>query len=299
MKGVANAPLSFGVFELTADGPLPEPDRILRLMRECGYDGVDLGPVGWLGRGADLQLRLREHGMALAGGWVELPFADDQAFQAALPALHDALDVFVAAAEVNPDRPPLPTLADAGSDVRRAHPGGAVGIGLDETGWDRLAANVATAAGRVRATGLVPTFHPHACTYVETPAEIDNFLARTDGGMTFDTGHLLIGGIEPTEAWRRWEHRINHVHLKDVRMDVLSEVVRECAGKLAVWQRRAFVALGGGDVDVAGLMEMVTRSGFNGWLVVEQDVLLPPGDSLEQAAEDQRKNRDVLRRWAP
>lgn len=300
MKGIAGAPVSFGVFELTADQPLPEPEEILAPLRDLGYDGVDLGPVGWLGRGDELRRRLTTYGLTLVGGWVDLPFTDDDAFRAALPVLDDALEVFVAAAEVDPSRPPLPTLADAGDERRRANPGGAApGLSLDEKGWDRLTANVATAARRVRDAGLEPTFHHHACTYVETPAEIDEFLARTDVGLTFDSGHLLIGGGDPVEGWRRWGERINHLHLKDARTDVLDQVVREKAGMRAVWERRAFVELGAGDLDVDAFMEAVQDSGFDGWLVVEQDVMPSPSDPPGRVIEDQRANREALRRWFP
>lgn len=299
MKGIAGAPVSFGVFELTADQPLPQPEEILELLREAGYVGIDLGPVGWLGRGDEIRARLREYGMALAGGWVDMPFTDDDAFAAALPALDDALAVFVAAADADRARLPLPTLADSGTADRRANPGGGPGIGLDEAGWDRLAANVATAADRVRAAGLEPTFHHHASTNVETPDEIDTFLARTDVGLTLDTGHLIIGGGDPLDGWRRWRERINHLHIKDARTDVLAEVVKERAGMRAVWERRAFVELGAGDLDVEGFMDAVVADGFEGWCVVEQDVVPSPSDPPGKAADDQRANREVLRRWFP
>lgn len=300
MKGVAGAPVSFGVFELTADQPLPEPEEILAPLHDLGYDGVDLGPVGWLGRGEEIRRRLREHELVLVGGWVDLPFTDDDAFRAALPALDEALEIFAAAAELDPARPPLPTLADSGSDLRGASPGGAApGVSLDEAGWERLAANVAAAAGRVRAAGREPTFHHPACTYVETPAEIDEFLARTDVGLTFDTGHLLIGGGDPLEGWRRWGARINHLHLKDARTAVLDQVVREKGDMRAVWERRAFVELGAGDLDLEGFMDAVFASDFDGWLVVEQDVVPSPSDPPGKAVEDQRANREALRRWLP
>jgi inosose dehydratase len=205
----------------------------------------------------------------------------------------------LAAAEVDPARPPLPTLADKGSDARRAQPGGAPEIMLDDAGWKRLAANVARAADRVRGAGLEPTFHHHACTYVETPQEIDTFLDRTDVGLTFDTGHLIIGGGDPLDGWRRWGERINHLHLKDVRRDVLAQVVRERAGMRAVWERKAFVALGHGDLDMTGFMDAVLADGFDGWLVVEQDVVPSPSDPPEAPFEDQRANREILRRWIP
>jgi inosose dehydratase len=292
MIGVAGAPVSFGVFELATDRELFGPDEVLAALAGAGYRGVDLGPVGWLGRGAELADRLRRHRLALVGGWVDLPFSDDAAFQAALPTLDEALAVFAAA----PGPAPLPTLADSGSPVRDAHPGGAPGIGLDDAGWDRLAANVAIAAERVRAAGLEPTFHHHVCTNVETPDEIARFLAVTDIGLTLDTGHLLLAGGDPVTALDSWRERVNHVHVKDARRGVLTALLRERGGKQAVWERGVWVPLGQGDLDLAGFMDRLAADGFDGWVVVEQDALAP---DFAEAVADQRANREALRRWLP
>lgn len=299
MIGVAAAPVSFGVFEMTADGPLPEPDDVLSAIRQAGYDGVDLGPVGWLGTGDELAERLRRHALTLCGGWVDLPFSDDDAFAAALPSLDSALGVFTAGTGADPDRRPLPTLADSGSDVRRAHPGGAEGIGLDEAGWTRFARNLAVAAERVRAAGFEPTFHHHVGTHVETPDEIEKFLTLGDVDLTLDTGHLLLGGGDPVQALQQWAGRINHVHVKDVRLSVLDEVVRAGAGMRAAWERGVFVPLGRGDFDLGKFMDALLATGFDGWVVVEQDVILGPADTLDAPAADQRFNRQQLRRWLP
>lgn len=300
MKGVAGAPVSFGVFEMTANGPLAGPDEILGVLRHAGYDGVDLGPVGWMGDAEHIGDQLRRHQLSLCGGWVDLPLSDDEAFESALPALDEALEIFVAAAMVDPARPPLPTLADSGSVERRAHPGGrASGIGLDEDGWGRLASNLQVAADRVRDAGLEPTFHHHVGTYVETPDEIQQVLDRTDVGLTLDTGHLLLGGGDPVDALGWLGDRVNHVHIKDARLGVLEQAVDDGADMRTVWERGVFPVLGGGDLALAGFMDALMGSGFDGWLVVEQDVV-PAGDGVPgQAAADQRTNREALRRWAP
>lgn len=299
MMRVAGAPVSFGVFEMAPEvgAELPGPDRIAEILTELDYRGVDLGPVGFLGHGAELQDRLRRHGLALAGGWLDLPFTDDDAFAAALPLLGDALDVFTAAAAVFPATPPLPTLADAGSAARRAHPGGGQGLSLDEAGWDRLARNVAEAARRIRDSGLEPTFHHHACTHVETPAEIESFLARTDVGLTLDTGHLILGGGDPLEGVRRWGDRINHIHLKDARVDVLHAIIARGGAMREVWSSGAFVAFGAGNLDLDGFMTELIDSGYDGWVVVEQDTIPRPGDSIDRIIDDQRTNREALRTW--
>jgi sugar phosphate isomerase/epimerase len=57
-----------------------------------------------------------------------------------------------------------------------------------------------------------------------------------------------------------------------------------------IWRRQAFCRLGDGDLDVDGVLEAMRKS-YQGWLVVEQDVLPDPKG---KPAADQRANRDYL-----
>lgn len=300
---VAGAPVSFGVFEMTPEGAETiAPDDLLEILADAGYSGVDLGPVGFLGRGDELRTRLDRFGLQLAGGWVQLPFSDDEAFEASLPVLRDALAVFSDAAAAAPGRLPLPTLADDGSTSRRANPGrGSETDPLPDAAWDRLLANTERAAALVRASGFEPTFHHHAGTFVESPDEIDRFVARIDVDLTLDTGHLFIAGGDPLDAVRRWGDRINHLHLKDVDLTVLRRVLAAGGGMPEVWTSGAFVAFGKGDIDLDAVMTEIDGRGFEGWVVVEQDVLNGPDVSIAEfraaRADDQRINREALRAW--
>lgn len=302
---VAGAPVSFGVFEMTPpDAETLGPDEILDILADTGYAGVDLGPVGYFGRGEQLRSRLAGRGLELAGGWVELPFSDDDAFAAALPELDDALAVFSDAADLGPSRLPRPTLADGGSADRKAHPGSGTAP-LGEDGWARLAANAQVAAERVRAAGFEPTFHHHAGTFVESPEEIDRFLERVDVGLTLDTGHLLLGAgrgtVDPAEAFRRWGARVDHLHLKDVDTAALRRVLDAGGDMRAVWSSGAFVAFGRGDIDLDAFLSAADAAGYDGWVVVEQDVL-PAADTPLDVFRSERRadhelNRAALRPW--
>lgn len=299
MIKVAGAPVSFGVFELAAGegADLPGPDELCAILQRQGYTGVDMGPIGFLGRKQELRDRLEHFGLELAGGWVDLPFADTAAFRESLGTLDAALDVFSEAAEAGPELLPLPTLACSGSPERQANPGGGPGLSLPPGAWNEYADNVAAAAQRVRARGLEPTFHHHACTYVETPEEIDELLARVDIGLTFDTGHLILGGGEPVSGWQRWGARVNHLHLKDARVEVLRSVVENKGAMRDVWTGKAFVPLGSGDLDVDRFMALVLAGGYDGWVVIEQDTIPTAADDPAQIEQDHLANREALRKW--
>jgi inosose dehydratase len=227
---------------------------------DAGYAGIDLGPVGYLGTTDTLAGRLRDRDLALAGGYLELPFSEPQRLPDELPELDALLDIFDSAPSAA--APPRPTLADAGSPVRSRYPGRAAldpAVGLDAAGWKRFADGLARAADRCRERGYEPTFHHHTATYVEAQWEIEKLLEISDIGLCLDTGHLLLGRGEPIKAIRDWAERINQVHLKDARISRLEEIVAEAAPVQEIWRRRAFCALGDGDIDIEAVLEELQR----------------------------------------
>jgi inosose dehydratase len=231
---VANAPVSYGAFELTVghDPDVPDGITVLDQVAAAGYAGIDLGPVGYLGRGERLGELLAERGLGLAGAYVELPYADHEALERALPELDAILDAFDAVRPYIPGPPPRPTLADNGSQERRNHPGRSVrdhSLGFDADAWRRFAAGLARVIERCRDRGYEPTFHPETGTHVEAPWEIERVLEVSDVGLCLETGHMLLGGGDPVAMLTGLGDRVNHVHLKDARLPVMARIIRWAA----------------------------------------------------------------------
>jgi inosose dehydratase len=284
---VANAPLSYGAFEMTVgtDFPVPDPARVLEAMAAAGYAGTELGPPGYLGS-ADLG------GLELVGGFVQIAFSDPDA---GLDELHATLDLFGDATAARP------VLCDAGGPERIANPGRGgedASLRLNESRWRVLVDGVARAADAARERGFEPVFHHHTSTYVEGVPEIDRFLEETDVPLLLDSGHLLVAGGDPLQALADWGDRIDAIHVKDVRLDVLAAVKAERADTLTAWRRGLFCALGEGDVDLVAFCAAVDAAGYDGWVVVEQDRVLASEAEFDAAAADQVANRQWLREHA-
>jgi inosose dehydratase len=297
---VANAPVSYGAFELTVgtDPDVPDGESVLSQVAAAGYAGIDLGPVGYLGRGDELGEALARRGLGLAGAYVELPYSDPDALEDALPQLDAILDVFDVVRSYLPGPPPRPTLADSGSKRRSMLPARSVrdhSLGFDADGWQRFAAGLARVIGRCRDRGFEPTFHPETGTHVEAPWEIERVLDVSDVGLCLETGHMLLGGGDPVAMLRDLGDRVNHVHLKDARLAVMNEIVTDQAPVTEIWTREAFCALGGGDLDVDAVLAGLRTISFGGWLVVEQDILPRSAQRFARAAQEQRHNRAFLR----
>jgi inosose dehydratase len=295
---VANAPCSYGAFEITVDDPnVADAQAVLDGVAAAGYAGIDLGPAGYLGDAASLPIRLRERGLALAGGYLALPFSSAEDLAADMHRVDALLDTFDSVPDTWPR--PKPTIADAGSPQRSSRPGAAAkdrSLGWDDAGWRRFRDGIAMVAERCRERGYEPTLHHHTGTHLEAVWEIERALEVSDVGLCLDTGHLVVGGGDPVTGIQTWAGRINHVHLKDARRDVLEGIAAERAPVEAIWQRRAFCRLGDGDVDVEGVLNGIKAVGYSGWLVVEQDCLPDPAWPLEHAAADQVANRAYLKR---
>jgi inosose dehydratase len=145
------------------------------------------------------------------------------------------------------------------------------------------------------ARGFIPALHPHTATYIESKAEIERALELTDIGLVVDTGHLLLGGTDPNDLLREHGERVSYVHVKDVRLDVVRQIVEERADVIEGWRRGMFTELGKGDVDLPGFFDALRLAGYDGWLVVEQDRIPREDEELHESAEAQVRNRQWLR----
>ena len=100
MVKIGNAPVSYGAFEVTvgiSDG-VPEAAEVLDAVQAAGYEGIDLGPLGYLGLGPDLRAALDSRGLLLTGGYVEIDVSADQSPASGLAELAQVCDQFDAVA---------------------------------------------------------------------------------------------------------------------------------------------------------------------------------------------------------
>ncbi|HSL33172.1 MAG TPA: sugar phosphate isomerase/epimerase [Candidatus Limnocylindrales bacterium] len=276
---IGTVPILWNNADLPDLGPVVPADVVLDEIARLGYEGTQTG-VGFPA-GAELVGALARRNLRLAEVYAALSASTDgplpeaeAAGRMALEALAAADgDVLVAALALSPDRITRAGRADAASTPR-----------LTDAGWRRLGRLLDGLATQAEARGRRLSFHPHAGTFVETPAEVDRLLAATDPdlvGLCLDVGHYTIGGGDPVAAIRTYAPRIDHVHLKDVAPEPLADLRRgEIGGFLEALRARIFVELGAGVVDIQGILEALAAADYRGWIMLEQDTTWrPPAES--------------------
>jgi inosose dehydratase len=278
------------------DPLVPEALELLDQVTAARYAGIDLGPVGYLGNVEELPARLADHRLALAGGFMALPFGDADQLAGEIWQLDALLDTFDAAGTSEPA--PRPTLAGMSEpEARLAGDGRAArGPRWSREVWQRYADGVSTVAERCRQRGYEPTFHHHVGTEIETPEEIDRLLSLTDVGLCVDTGHLAAAAGDAIDAVHSWGPRINHVHMKDADASALAALAAEGAPVEELWRGQVFVPLGDGDLNCSRFLHALEELGYHGWIVVEQDIFPQRGAQADKVRLDQERSREFLTR---
>jgi inosose dehydratase len=154
-----------------------------------------------------------------------------------------------------------------GGGARRVEPAG-------DADYSRLALALDEVASIAEGHGLEASFHPHLTTIVESPDQVERALGASRIGFCPDTGHLQAGGGDPVQLVRDYRDRIPYVHMKDI----------DAQG--------TFVPLGDGVLDVAGVLDVLRETGYDGWIMVETDGW--PGDPGEGARRSIATLRELL-----
>ena len=130
-------------------------------------------------------------------------------------------------------------------------------------------------AAYLQSEGVRLAYHHHMGTIVETPDEIDAFMAATGPatGLLFDAGHCRFGGGDPEAVLARHIARVVHFHAKNVRADVAARVRAETLSFIEGVLAGAFTVPGDqeGCIDFGPLLRILAGAGYDGWIVIEAE----------------------------
>lgn len=287
---LATAPVSWGIWEQTIDRTdLVPPQPLLETVTAMGYRAMETGPPGYLARdGADAVELIAPFGVELVATFLPLRLDDEEAFRSDLADLERTTEVLAAAGGgivllADAERPERAAIAGRPDELARD--------GFSAAQLDAAAKRLERAAELCRQRGLRAALHPHAATYVETPAETDAILERApELELCVDTGHTLVAGGDPVEQVERHAGRLAHLHLKDVDAAVLERLRGGEIDMDEAWAEGIFCPFGKGVVPLREFLSRPEVRELDGYAVLEQDRMAVRVDDLPSVREVEERN---------
>jgi len=250
--------------ELGGDIPL---ETCLADAADIGYEGVELGRK-FPREGRQLSSILANYGLRLIGGWYS-GFLSERSVEEEWKAAADHVRL----------------LKECGSEVFVY---AEMGLITDASPWDEplskrptlkqielstYAQRLAEFSVRLKETGITLAYHYHLKMIVERAEDIDAFCEATseEVGLLLDTGHAYAAGADYAEILRKFGSRVVHIHLKDVRRDVLERARKNDWSFNTAVREGMFTVPGDGNVDFSEIGKFLRTSGYSGWVVVEAE----------------------------
>ena len=167
---------------------------------------------------------------------------------------------------------------------------------MDDEEWDTFC-NGMNCLGMIakEEDGIAVTFQHHIGTVVQDPGDVARMMANTEPeyvSLLFDTGHFTYCGADPLEMVKKYVNRIKHVHLKDIRPEVVKEVKDNDLSFLEGVRRGAFTVPGDGCIDFDPIFKVLEENGYEGYMLVEAEQDPAKANPLEYAIKARKFIRE-------
>ena len=272
------SPISWSNDDLPQLGGETTLETCLRETREAGYTGTELG--GKFPKDKEtLGKVLAEHELKLVSGWFSGLLLNNT-LENELERVKPQLELFAAL------EAPVLVYGETYQTVQnRQHEPLASKPVFADSEFTAYGERLTGLADYCASQGVQLTFHHHMGTGVETERELDLTMANTGEsvGLLIDTGHLLFAGGDILAVIERHGHRVNHVHAKDIRSEVLEAVDREKDSFLDCVLRGVFTVPGDGMIDFHVVLQALADKDFQGWIIVEAEQDPAEADPYEYA----------------
>ena len=158
---------------------------------------------------------------------------------------------------------------------------------MDDAEWDVFCKGL-NRLGKIAADeyGICLTYHHHMGTVVQDEDEVERMMEETDAkyvSLLFDTGHFKYCGADPLKMVQKYAGRIKHVHLKDIRPEVVEKVKKEDLSFLEGVRQGTFTIPGDGCIDFEPIFRVLEENGYEGYMVVEAEQDPARANPLESA----------------
>lgn len=254
------------------DNPLFGADTSLEESLEqasrAGYAGIELGHK-FPRQPEVLRDLLTQYGLELISGWYSAQVLARSA-SGELEAMAEHIDLLQRLGCE------LIVFGNVGGAVHRSPEPLSSRPCLDEESWPRFCAELDHVAKVLADRGMQLAYHHHMGTVIQSPEDVDRILNETSEavGLVLDTGHFAYdqGSGDALEKFvSTYVERIVHVHLKDVRADVLERALATDMSFLEAVTAGVFTVPGDGSLTFRSTLQILKDARYRGWLVVEAE----------------------------
>ena len=241
-------------------------EQALQESREIGYIGVERGQR--MPHDTDgLRAYLEQNDIALCGGWCSGSLLTNDVV-AEKAAVGQQVEQFIAL------NAPCIVYAECSNTVQGQ-------IDTPVANRPRLsrdeimdyAASLSELAKWMADQGMPLSYHHHMGSIIEAEDDVNWLMegSSREVNLCFDTGHLLFGGGNVMRTLDRWGDRVQHVHFKDIRPEVVADVRANNRSFLDAVIAGAFTVPGDGCIDFQAVANHLKTLNYDGWIVVEAE----------------------------
>ena len=161
--------------------------------------------------------------------------------------------------------------------------------------WKKVAEGLNILGKIASERGFKLSYHHHMGTGCQTIEETKKLMDLTDKRyvyLTFDSAHFAFSDEDPVEALNLFIDRVAHVHLKDIRKQVIEKVRKEKLSFLNAVREGAFTIPGDGCIDFPSIFKILEEHHYEGWMVVEVEQDPAKANPLEYAIRARKYIRE-------
>lgn len=261
--------------ELGGDTPI---ETCLEETKESGFTGIELG--GKFPRNPGIiKFLLQKYNLAMPGGWYG-SFLKERSVNDEWLAMQDHInllkfvkaDVFVFAdisgsIQTN-EMAPLSTRPK-----------------INDNEWKTYGDKLSEISNRLNDIGIPMSYHEHMGTIIQTEEDVYRLMNETNDKtfLLYDTGHLLFANANYESILKSYITRINHIHCKDIRKDILKNAIKNDFSFRRSFQDGVFTVPGDGCIDYKPILKLLKENNYTKWLVVEAEQDPKKANPLEYA----------------
>ena len=264
-------------------------------MHQAGYEGCEIGNK--FPRDPEtLQRALKPLNLQIASAWFSCRFTEEGLYQDTISAFSDHLQFLKT---MGAD---LVVVCETGHSIYTDQRCPVIGSHkpiFSQQQWRLLIDGLHQLGELAREQGLCIAYHHHMGTGIQTFEEITELMASTLPelvSLVVDTGHMKYADADASLLICQQGVRVKHVHLKDIRMDILRQVKQQDLSFLNGVIAGVFTVPGDGVIDFVPVFDALARMDYQGWLIVEAEQDPAKANPLEYAQKGYQFIQTMLER---